>query len=287
MSDLRILDRPHLEDMRMLLGFSGWMDGGDVSTGTVGHLVGALRARKLAEIDPKDFYIYNLPGSMETSAIVRPYTKIRNGLITAYEPPTNTFHVDEANRLILFEGKEPNLRWQEYADCIFSVAAAFDVRRIFFIGSVAGVVPHTRQPRLYSSVSSPEMKADLESYGVRFSNYEGPASIVTYLTTVAAQKALPMASLVAEIPAYIQGGNPICIEAMVRRVAAILDIQVDLEDLEGVSAVFEERLDKLVEEREELVALIRKLESDYDNEIFDTQMGDLKQWLEQQGIRLD
>ena len=27
--------------------------------------------------------------------------------------------------------------------------------------------------------------------------------------------------------------------------------------------------------------------SDYDHEVFDSQMGDLKDWLEQQGIRLD
>jgi hypothetical protein len=29
------------------------------------------------------------------------------------------------------------------------------------------------------------------------------------------------------------------------------------------------------------------MEEDYDNEMFDTQMGDLKEWLEKQGIRLD
>ena len=32
---------------------------------------------------------------------------------------------------------------------------------------------------------------------------------------------------------------------------------------------------------------IQKLEEDYDSDIFDTEMGDLKDWLEQQGIRLD
>jgi len=28
-------------------------------------------------------------------------------------------------------------------------------------------------------------------------------------------------------------------------------------------------------------------EEDYDNEIFDSEMGELKNWLEQQGIRVD
>jgi hypothetical protein len=40
-------------------------------------------------------------------------------------------------------------------------------------------------------------------------------------------------------------------------------------------------------EQPELANNIHKLEEDYDNEIFNSEMGDLKQWLEQQGIRVD
>jgi hypothetical protein len=42
-----------------------------------------------------------------------------------------------------------------------------------------------------------------------------------------------------------------------------------------------------VEETPDLTRLIRKLEEHYDNEVFDTQMGDLKEWLQQRGIRVD
>ena len=43
----------------------------------------------------------------------------------------------------------------------------------------------------------------------------------------------------------------------------------------------------MVQEQPELANTIRKLEEDYDNEIFNSEMGDLKNWLQQQGIRLD
>ncbi len=66
---LKIHARPKLSESRMILSFSGWMDDGDVSTGTVACLIAKLRARKLAEIDPEDFYIYNFPGSMGISNI--------------------------------------------------------------------------------------------------------------------------------------------------------------------------------------------------------------------------
>ena len=59
---LRIDDCPTLHDATLVLAFSGWMDGGDVSTGTVQRLVELLSADPIAEIDPEPFYIYNFPG---------------------------------------------------------------------------------------------------------------------------------------------------------------------------------------------------------------------------------
>ncbi|MHC4758882.1 MAG: hypothetical protein ACYTE8_09505 [Planctomycetota bacterium] len=44
---------------------------------------------------------------------------------------------------------------------------------------------------------------------------------------------------------------------------------------------------KVLKKQPELVSNIAKLEEDYDNEVFDTEMPDLKNWLQQKGIRLD
>ena len=284
---LHIDKRPKLDNPRLLVGLSGWMDGGQVSTGTVKCLIERLGAERFAEIEPEGFYIYNFPGSMEITSLFRPHTKIKDGLITSFEVPTNAFFCDEKNDLILFMGKEPNLQWREFADCIFSLCSEFNVKTIYFIGSVAGLVPHTREPRLFCSVSDEKLKATFEHYGVKFTNYEGPASIVTYLTTNSREWNLNIISLVAAIPAYVQGDNPKCIEAVTRRVAGILGLQMELDDLRDISDEFEKKLSEVVQDQPELAGNIRKLEEDYDNEIFNNEMGDLKQWLEQQGIRLD
>ena len=37
--------------------------------------------------------------------------------------PANIFCADPAANLVFFVGKEPNLHWQTFADCIFDVAA--------------------------------------------------------------------------------------------------------------------------------------------------------------------
>ncbi len=66
-----------------------------------------------------------------------------------------------------------------------------------------------------------------------------------------------------------------------------MGVQIDLDDLRAISDEFEKKLNDIVEEQPELANNIQKLEEDYDNEIFDSEMGDLKTWLQQQGIRLD
>jgi len=263
------------------------MDGGEVSTGTVKCLIETLGAQRFAEIGPEGFYIYSFPGPMEMTALFRPHTKIKDGLIKSYEIPVNSFFYSEENDLILFSGKEPNLQWEEYAECIFSLCEQFGVKMIYFIGSVAGLVPHTREPRLFCSVSDAGLKETFQHYGVKFTNYEGPASFITYLTANCNKRGLRMVSFVATIPAYVQGSNPKCIEAVTRRLVGMLELQIKLDDLRAVSDEFEKKLSDIVQEQPELESNIQKLEEDYDNEIFNSEMGDLKKWLEQQGIRVD
>ena len=284
---LRIYDNPGFQNPRLVVGFSGWMDGGDVSSGTIRVLAEKLQARRFAEIRPEGFYIYNFPGAMELTALFRPHCQIQQGLVRAFDLPENIFFSSPDNDLILFLGKEPNLAWEDYADCLFELCAVFGVKMIYFIGSVSGLVPHTRDPHLFCSVSDAALKPLFERYGIRFSDYEGPASIVTYLTADAKDHGIEMVNLVATIPAYVQGNNPKCIDAVVRRLAGLLQLDLHLDDLRSAADEFERRLTEVVDEQPDLAENVIKLEQDYDNDVFDNEMTDLRTWLHQKGIRLD
>src|SRR5579859_7469770 len=91
-SPLRIHEAIRLDQATLVLALSGWMDGGDVSSGTVRRLVDLLGARPIADIDPEPFYIYNFPGSMELVALFRPAIKIEGGQVVSLEMPSNTFY---------------------------------------------------------------------------------------------------------------------------------------------------------------------------------------------------
>jgi proteasome assembly chaperone (PAC2) family protein len=266
---LKLLEHPNLTDGRLVVSFTGWMDGGEVSTGTVRWLAQHLGAKRIAEIDPEDFYLTNFPGSMEVAALFRPQVTIKGGLIESLESPTNEFLCAPQHNLVLFAGKEPNMHWRRYAECIFQLAKQVGVTRVYFVGTFAGAMPHTRQPRLYASVSEARLKPALAEMGLRFSDYEGPASFSTHLMVHATAHHLDMISLVAEITGYIEGPNPLSIEAVTRKLAAILALPVDLSEMRAASDEWENRVTAAAAKDPKLAKRIRKLEERYDDELIE------------------
>jgi predicted ATP-grasp superfamily ATP-dependent carboligase len=266
---LTVLNAPRMPGATMLLALTGWMDGGLVSTGTVKHLMEGRDLVEVARIEPAGFYIDNFPGSMEITALFRPHVKYSGGLVEAFDMPSNQFHADPAANVAFFVGKEPNLNWPGFARCIFDVVAQLGVTRIIFMGSFGGSVPHTREPRLYGSVSEQRLLPLLGKHGLKPTDYEGPGSFATYLLATAPEHNVEMLSISAEIPGYLQGANPTSIQAVTRRLAALLNLPVDLVRLREASTEWELQVSEIVSKDKKLATTVRKLEEQYDNELIE------------------
>jgi len=283
MDKLTIYQRPLLSNPSLLIGFTGWMDGGDVSSGSVAYLQKKFAAEMIAEIDPQDFYLFNFPGSMEEVAQFRPYTSIKEGIVTEFHYPQNQLFCASKENLLLFLGKEPNMKWNEYAENIFALGKEFGVKRIYFVGSVSGLIPHTREPRVSCSVSDEKLKEELKDYNFRFNDYEGPASITTLLTLMASHRGIEMINLVVEIPMYIQATNPRGISSVLRILSSLLNLPLVGEDLENMREEFDRSVEKIVKNYPDLVERIKKLEENYDREILEDDQS-FRDWLKRHGI---
>jgi proteasome assembly chaperone (PAC2) family protein len=267
---LSVKEHPTLQDATLLLALTGWMDGGLVSTGTVGRIMDGRDIVEVGSIRAEPFYLYNFPGSMDIAAMFRPQVKLADGLIEGdLGLPTNIFHVDVSANLVFFLGREPNMLWQTFADCIFKMCDQLGVKRIIFMGSFGGTVPHTREPRMYGSVSHAHLRPILAKHGLRLSNYEGPAGFSTLLLSQSPGRKIEMLSLVAEIPGYLEGMNPRSIEAVTRRLAGLLSQPVDLESMRKASNEWELHVTEAVEKDSELAETVKKLEEQYDNELIE------------------
>ncbi len=255
----------------MILALAGWMDGGDVSTGTVRRMIELLGATPVADIDPEDFYVLQVPGNMEVNALFRPEIDVAAGELRSIDLPAATFYHAGKPRVMLMLAREPNLRWRAFADAVFAIARQSGVKTLLFVGSFGGLVPHTREPRLYVTVSDLELLPDYARYGLKPSEYEGPGSFATYLLSRAKQEGFDMASIAVEVPGYLQGLNPSSIEAVTRRLAKILALDLDLAELRAASTQWELKVSEAVEQDEDLAAKIRELEKQYDDALIETQ----------------
>ena len=264
---LTIRNAPKLTDGTMLLALTGWMDGGHVSTGTVRHLMRDRDLTSVGRVEPGGFYIDNFPGDMQVSAVFRPEVKHEGGLVTRFDMSENEINADPAGNLAFFVGREPNLNWPGFADAIFDVCRRLHVTRIIFIGSFGGTVPHTREPRMFGSVSARSMLPLLDKHNIRPSDYEGPASFASYLVHLAPKHGVEMLSMAAEIPGYLQGRNPTSIAAVSRRLGQLLGIPVNLAKLRDDSTAWEMKVSDAIEKDEDLAKTVRKLEDQYDNEL--------------------
>lgn len=264
---LHIHNRPDLHDATLLLAFSGWMDGGHVSTGTVQRLVDLLEAEPFAEIDSDPFYIYNVPGPMEVTALFRPHIEIEGGQLQSIEMPSNAFYAHPSGNLVLFLGNEPHLRWPTFRDNLFRLAHEIGITKLLFVGAFGGTVPHTREPRMHVACSHADLLPEMTQYGVATTGYSGPGSFTSYLLSEAESADLKMTSLVAEIPSYLQGMNPSSILAVTRRLATILGLSPNLDELRTTSTEWELQVSSAVEDDEELAETVRRLEEAYDDHL--------------------
>lgn len=283
LSQLILIRKPKINNAKMLIGFSGCMNGGEVSTGTIDYIRNKLKAIKFAEIKANRFYIFNFPASIELASEFRPNTRIENGILKNFDFPKNEFYYHQESNLILFKGKEPNINWEEYANHLFKVGERYNLQRVYFMGNVAAATPHTRAIRTSCYCSKEELKEEVRAHGIKFTMYEGPGSISTYLTHLARLKGIEMINFIAEIPIYIQSENPKAIKMMAEKLIKLLDLNIDTDDLTRRNLAFEKRINELLKHQPLLMEEIKKLEENYDQEFFNNK-GGFEEWLKRKGI---
>lgn len=294
---------PNLNDATLVIGFRGWMNGGEVSTGTVEYLIDMFGAELFGEIHPDGYYIYGVPGALQIAALFRPHAQIEDGRVTGYQEPQNEFYVSESENMVMFLGDEPHLLWHQYAEQLFRVAEQCNVTRICFVGSVTGLVPHTREPIFYSSFSNEDLRPLVTAAGIHPTHYEGPSSLATFLIRGAERRGLAMSTLVAGIPPYVQGRNDRCIESLVGKLQILIERAIDMDELAARRAEFDRGLQEIVNARPELREQIKKLEEIYDQQVIafaddddDSEKNrpkpsknpeDLRSWFDKQGFSFD
>ncbi|OHE22099.1 MAG: hypothetical protein A3J94_11315 [Syntrophus sp. RIFOXYC2_FULL_54_9] len=262
---LIIQEKPELVAPYIMVGLKGWLNAGEISTGSIDYLRRKLGAHPFAYIEPAGFYIYQIPSSTAEQTM-RPVAKIKEGLVKKLELPRNEFFYwksGAAHDLILFQGVEPNLDWPEYAQAILDVARQFMAPRIYSLGGIFDQVPHTRKTRILATISHPQLKDEIKTYA-RFTDYEGPSSFNTMLLSIAREQGVEMAGISARAPLYIQDLNAKACYDLLHNVITSAGFSIDLRDLRATGEALVEMMDTAFSQNATALEQLKRLEEQFD-----------------------
>jgi proteasome assembly chaperone (PAC2) family protein len=248
-ADALVLRQPHA-----LVAFGGWVDAGSGGTGGVRHLITNLKTRKLAEMDPDEFYSFT---------DTRPLVSIVGAGERAIHWPRGEFHgasLEHSSDLLLFVAPEPNLKWRTYAAVMLDGMQRFGVQSIVCIGSIFGAVPHRGEVRMTGWANDDTLREGLARHNVMFTNYEGPTGFVTVLLDEAEARGVPAVAVYGFAPNYIQGvPNPRVSHALLQTFSGLTGVPLQLNDLDRAGRALARQVDRLLQDQPQLREQVERM----------------------------
>lgn len=262
MDFIRVEHLPALRSPTLVAAFAGWNDAAEVATGAVNYLVQAWSAQQFATIEPEEFYDFTE---------VRPQVRVAGPYERRIEWPSNTLYAyadPEGRRdMILLVGMEPNLRWRTFTSGILSLAKQCGVATVVTIGGLLAEVVHSRPPRVSGSGTTPQLLTRVRELGMEGSRYEGPTGIVGVLQDACRREEIPAASLWGQVPHYLSTtSNPQVMLALLSRLDALLDLNLNLDDQELEARRFAVQVDAALTRDPDAAAYVRRLEDQIEPE---------------------
>lgn len=280
---LELWEQPQEDEIYMIIGWRQWADAGSVSSGLPQYLIEQTKAKQIGVVKNDGFYLFQIPG---THDLVRPVVNFTEGYPERLETQRNELYFTnhQGRGVVIFIGDEPHLDVERYVANILQAVKTLHVKRIIGLGGVYGELPYNKDRLISSIYSMPKLKGELTDLAVNLSDYQGGASIGSYLCRRAGDQDVEYLSFYAFVPTYDissinQVSNTIRIEndymawlGIMKRINHMLKLELDLSDLEGKSDHLIELMDSKVEELDRnepqlgMRAFLDRLENEF-NEI--------------------
>jgi proteasome assembly chaperone (PAC2) family protein len=249
---LSIADAPELNHPIMLCAFEGWNDAGEAASFAAAHLHETWQARLFAEIDSDEFFDFTE---------VRPETVVTDGGRRRVIWPSTSFSVakggGETPDIVIVRGPEPQLRWQTYIAALVELALFLKIERVVTLGAYLGEVTHGRPVPVNASTADAALSAQ---YKLDASLYEGPTGIVGVLASAFGDIGIPTLAVWASVPCYSLPVSPKAALALVEVATRFVGREADLTSLEAEAVEYEERMDELVADDENIAAYVARIE---------------------------
>jgi proteasome assembly chaperone (PAC2) family protein len=258
-TDGEAVTEDELTEPVLVAAFEGWNDAGDAASAAIEHLELTWEATELAEIDPDDYYDFQ---------VTRPTVRLVDGVTRRVEWPTTRLSVcrppGATRDVVLMHGIEPNMRWRKFCDELLQHIEQLGVTTVVTLGALLADTPHTRPVPVTGTAYD---AASAAQFGLERSRYEGPTGIVGVLQDACVQAGVPAISIWAAVPHYVsQPPSPKATLALLHRVEEVLDMEVPLGQLPDQAEEWQQTVSEMAAEDEDVRNYVRALEERGDAE---------------------
>jgi hypothetical protein len=183
----------------------------------------------------------------------------------SYEPPVlDIVRVldDAGTPYLLLRGSEPDVMWERFATAVIRLVEELGVRLTIGTNAIPMAVPHTRPVGVTAHAARPEL---IRGYQPWVATVQVPGSAGHLIEHRLASAGHDSMGFAVHVPHYLaQAGFPPAAEALVGAIARGSGLRLPLGGLPEASREAHESIAALVAQSEELVELVRSLETQYD-----------------------
>lgn len=163
---------------------------------------------------------------------------------------------------LLLRGSEPDVMWSRFADAVIQLVELLDVRVTVGTNAIPMAVPHTRPVGVTAHASRPEL---IRGYQPWVTSVQVPGSaghLIEHRLATAGHDSMGFA---VHVPHYLaQAAFPPAAEALIGSLSRATGLDLPTGSLPEASREAHESIAALVAQSEELVELVRTLETQYD-----------------------
>lgn len=249
---------PALERPILVVAMEGWIDAGAGSATAVAHLVASMPHEVIATFDADELVDYRAR---------RPTLRIVNGVDTELRWPEIRL-LAATNRtgrsVLILTGPEPDMKWNRFLQEVVALASRLEVEMVLGLGAFPAPVPHTRPVRLVGTSTEADLAAQV---GFLPAGIDVPSGVQGALEVAFGQAGTPAVGLWARVPHYAAAmAYPAASAALVGGLAQLTGIEVDVSALQAAATATHRQIDQLLAGSEEHLALVKQLETQYDEE---------------------
>jgi hypothetical protein len=256
MSLYELHDRPDLESPVLLVALDGWIDAAGAATQAMEAIT--------AQCDPVHVATFDADELLDFRAR-RPILHLEDGVQRGLTWSSTELHAARApgwTDVLLLTGAEPDHAWHAFADAVVGLCLELGCRMEVGLGAFPAAAPHTRPVLLSATASSEEMAT---SAGMVRGTLDVPGGMEAVLGHRFAEIGLPAIGVWAQVPHYLAAMRyPAAAARLIEGVNDVAGTEFTAESLMDEVAAMRARIDELVQQNPQHLAMLRQMEAAYD-----------------------